>query len=424
MSLAVEGPGARQIRKARTSRIPLAASARASLPDRAEFSPGAGGVLPLPGGLDHVQVLNSNHPEIVVGAGISISTLPLAGEAHLTHAFEGDFEIFAHHQNRSGGKLHQAVVLYNPGSAPVTVDVGTSASYDTASAIYLDLPFLKVGKGPLSRISSGPGAKTSGAILRGEGNVPPRKIEIPPGAYHVLHTKAFMPFNELTSQFRLKSSGPVHAAVLFDRREPTPEAAAAMLGAGTRLERTKSDPPATDGRYGRVGGVQVGARWQGTLTTEDGKRFVLPGPAQARAYLVDGVMKNTQGTGQDQSAPLLLRYPTSAVRSHANYGVEYELTVPLENRSDRPQRVRFYMDSPTAGNGVFFRSFRGLLAFEDREVGRTSYVHVGQQPKERGTTPLHEVVVPPGATRELRVRLIYPADATPPQVLRVDASPV
>jgi hypothetical protein len=423
MSLAVEGSGAGQNRKGRISRFPLAPSAPASLPDRAEFSPGAGKVLPLPGGLDRVQVLNSNHPEIVVGTGISISTMPLDGEAHLTHAFQGDFEIFAHHQNRTGGKLHQAVVLYNPGPAPVTVEVGTSASHDTLSAMYLDLPFLKVGKGPLSRISSGPGARTAGAILRGEGNVRRRTIEIPPGAYHVLHTKAFMPYNELTSQFRLKSSGPVHAAVLFDRREPTAEAAAAMLRAGTRLERTKSDPPATDGRYGRVGGVQVGARWRGTLATDEAGRYVLAGPASERAFLLDGVMKNTQGTGQDQAAPLLLRYPTSAVRSHANYGVEYDLTVPLENRSDRPQRVRFYMDSPTAGNAVFFRSFRGLLAFDDPKTGRTSYVHAGQQPKERGTTPLHEVVVPPGVTREVRVRLVYPADATPPHVLRVASAP-
>ncbi|MBM3268437.1 MAG: DUF3370 family protein [Candidatus Sericytochromatia bacterium] len=420
MSLAIDRPGAGRARQAGGSRPAPAANAPAAPPpDRPTQSPAAARILPLPGGLDQVQVLSSNHPEIVVGTGISISTLPLAGEAHLPHAFQGDFEIFAHHQNRSGGKLYQAVLLHNPGPGPITVDVGTSASYDTASAMYLDLHFLKVGKGPLSRLSSGPGARTAGAILRGEGNLPRRQVVIPPGAHHVLHTRSFLPFNELTSQFRLKASGPVHAAVLFDRREPTAESAAAMLAAGTRLVRTQSDPPATDGRYGRVGGVQVGARWQGTLATDGAPRYVLDGTPEERAYLIDGVMKNTQGTGQDQAAPLLQRYPTSAVRSHANYGVEYDLKVPLENRSDRPQRVRFYMDSPTAGNAVFFRSFRGLLAFADQERGRTSYVQLGQQPKERGATPLHEVVVPPGATREVRVRLVYPADATPPQVLRV-----
>jgi hypothetical protein len=382
--------------------------------------------LPLPGGLDQTQVFSSNHPEIVVGTGIALSTMPLPGEAHLTHAFQGEFEIFAHHQNRSGGRLHQAIVLHNPGPGPITVDVGPSGVFKTAEAMYMDLPFLKVARGWLSRLASGPGARTAGAVLRGEGNVPRGQIVIPPGAYHVLHTKSFLPFNEMTSQLRLRSSGPVHAALVFDRQSPTAESAAAMLASGRRLERSASDPPAENGRYGRVGGVQLGARWRGTLSNDSQNRFLLDGATREQTFLIDGVMKNTQGTGQDQAAPMLLRYPTSAVRSHANYGVEYSLEVPLHNGSDRPQKVQFLMDSPTAGNAVFLRAFRGLAAFDETDPSgqvRTNYVQVSQEPRERGSTPLHEVIVPPGSSRHLRVRLVYPADATPPQLLRIASGP-
>jgi hypothetical protein len=57
----------------------------------------------------------------------------------------------------------------------------------------------------------------------------------------------------------------------------------------------------------------------------------------------------------------------------------------------------------------------GLDNSSGQAGGRRSFhlvQRVGQQGPALGTVSL-----PPGANRDLRVRLIYPADATPPQVL-------
>lgn len=55
----------------------------------------------LPGALDTVPLFNSNSPEWVKAEGILLSTLPPTGkqhpEAHLDYAFQGHFNLFAHH---------------------------------------------------------------------------------------------------------------------------------------------------------------------------------------------------------------------------------------------------------------------------------------------------------------------------------------
>lgn len=383
-------------------------------------------VFALPGGFDKVQVLQSNHPEIVVDTGIAVSTFPLEGEAHLPHTFQGDFEIFCHHQNRSGGKLHQGLVLANPGSTPVTVRVGTSASRNTAEGWWTDMPFFKVLKGMLSHITSGPGDRSASDMLRGHREVKAETVTIPPGQTIVLHSKSFGILNELTSQFRLNSDGPLHAAVVMDRQTVTPERAVQMLLEGKRLHRTGNDPDARPETYGRAAGVQEGARWLATLSNgPDPSAYVLGPEPSERAFLIDGVKFNTVGTGQNQAAPMLKRYPSAATHSHGNYGVEYELDLPLRNGSGKPQKVQLYMDSPTSGGANLNRVFRGTFAIETRrgQDWHTEYVHVSQEPGGKGKIALHEVKIPPGGVQDLRVRLVYPADATPPQLLRIKTAP-
>jgi hypothetical protein len=57
----------------------------------------------------------------------------------------------------------------------------------------------------------------------------------------------------------------------------------------------------------------------------------------------------------------------------------------------------------------------GLDGLDGRPAGRQSF-HLVQRAGQEGP-PLGMVTLAPGATRQLQVRLIYPADATPPQVL-------
>jgi len=83
------------------------------------------------------------------------------------------------------------------------------------------------------------------------------------------------------------------------------------------------------------------------------------------------------------------------------------------------------MDSPTSGGNNLYRVFRGTFAIETRQGNewKTQFVHVSQEPGGKGKIPLHEVKIPPGGVQDLRVRLVYPADATPPQLLRIKTTP-
>jgi hypothetical protein len=51
-------------------------------------------------------------------------------------------------------------------------------------------------------------------------------------------------------------------------------------------------------------------------------------------------------------------------------------------------------------------------------VDQTHYVHLVQRRGQEGTSLLH-LTVPAEAKKDLEIDLIYPADATPPQVLTV-----
>jgi hypothetical protein len=106
--------------------------------------------------------------------------------------------------------------------------------------------------------------------------------------------------------------------------------------------------------------------------------------------------------------------------------------MPLRNSSQRPEQLQLALESPIKGDlnqgGLRFYNqpakavmFRGTVEVSglDGEGGRASgrqafhlVLRAGQQGPRLGLISL-----PPGHSRELRVRLIYPADATPPQVL-------
>lgn len=394
--------------------------------DRLTLTPGAEGVLPLPGGLDATPVLNSNHPEIVFGPGVTASTLPGTGASHLDYAFNGPFEVFTHHQNRAEKDLYQALVLVNPGTEPVRVQVGPSAASTTNDAPYRDHGPVPAPD-PWGMRASGPGDKTAMKFLRGDRAIAPRELVLAPGETRVVHSLRLPPGNEGTGAFRFASDGPVHGAVVIEDAPPTAQRVRQRLDAGALMPRSSHDPiatvPGAPGQliFGRVAGVQTGAAWRGTLTT-DGQAFrVTDEPATAR-YVMVGKRSNTLGTGQDHAAPLARRYPDSAYAAHGNYGVTYELTLPLRNDGTAPREVRLHFDSP--GKALpLSRVFRGAIAIDTldaRGQARTEYVHVSQQAGELGEAPLSVVTLKPGEARTVRVRLVYPANSTPPHVLRVE----
>jgi hypothetical protein len=140
----------------------------------------------------------------------------------------------------------------------------------------------------------------------------------------------------------------------------------------------------------------------------------------------------TLGTAQIQSAPMLRRYEDTAYFAHSNYGVEYNLTLPLKNTTSQPQTVTVSLQTPLKDEGgkdlllflnprvdqIFFRGTVKVSYEDDGGQSQTRYVHLVQRRGQPGE-PLVTLNLPPGASREVQVSLVYPPDSTPPQVLTV-----
>jgi Protein of unknown function (DUF3370) len=187
-------------------------------------------------------------------------------------------------------------------------------------------------------------------------------------------------------------------------------------------------------RYGRVAGVTQGSQWSATLADpRNAERLTIPAVGGKIAYVLSTVDRNTFGTGQVQSARMLERYNDTAYRSHGNYGLEYNLVLPLYNSSDQPKTVSLSFQTPLQNERlnnslqflsppeerVFFRGTVLLLYNADDGRPRANYVHVTQNRGDQGEA-LAELTLAPREQRSVTVQFLYPPDATPPQVLTLE----
>lgn len=422
-----------------------------------------GTVAPLPGGLDPVPMLNDNNPELIKGPGILLSTFdgqqgyrgrPL-GEpsAHLNTALSGPFELFSHHvyagtPESLDSTLWLAVVAAPRGKDPVKLRVvagstalSQSVDADQPAAPFLPLPALmEQGTTP---IYAGPGSRVAAELLAHQRSpLVPEGWTLPEGQ---LSTLMVLPLpvrgldpllNGRNLQLRLHSDGPVDVATLAAfgpvDRPPDPAIWKQLLEGGLSPKEHRPTPRGASGPmiYSRVSGVQVGRAWRGRIT--DPGQPTLSVSRAPIGWPISSLERGTLGTGQVQTAPLRSLYPGTAWAAHGNYGVTYDLSLPLRNDTPRPVRLALALDSPLktdqALGGLRFNStptravmFRGTVEVSglDTETGRSGgrrrfhlVLRAGQQGPALGTVSLQ-----PGQQRQLRVRLIYPADATPPQVL-------
>ncbi|MCP9930021.1 DUF3370 domain-containing protein [Cyanobium sp. AMD-g] len=422
-----------------------------------------GTVAPLPGRLDAVPMLNDNNPEVIKGPGILLSSFdgqrgyagrPL-GEpsAHLNTAVSGPFELFSHHiyagsPESLDSTLWLAVVAAPRGNAPVklrTVAGSTALSQsvnpDQPSAPFLPLPALmEQGSTP---IWAGPGSRVATELLaRQRSPLVPEGWTLPPGQ---LSTLMVLPLpvrgldpllNGLNLQLRLNSDGPVDVATLAAfgpvDRPPDPAVWQRLLQGGLSPKEHSPSPRGASGPmiYSRVSGVQMGSAWVGRIT--DPGRPTLSVSQAPISWPIASLERGTLGTGQVQTAPLRAFYPGTAWAAHGNYGVTYDLSLPLRNDTPRPVQLAVALESPiktdqplgglrfntTPARAVMFRGtveVSGLDNDAGGPGGRRRF-HLVLRAGQEGP-PLGTVSLRPGQERQLRVRLIYPADATPPQVL-------
>lgn len=432
----------------------------------------------LPGGLDATPMLNDNNPELIVAPGILLSTFPAGGQlgtipltapgAHLDAPVSGTFELFSHHvyagkPDKLDSTLWLAVVAAPRGDKPVQLRLlagatALSQSVDgkEAQAPFLPLPPL-MPQG-LTPVWAGPGSRVATELLLRLPNPQrpwPERWTLPPG---VLTPLVVLPLpvrgldpllNGRNLQLRLNSDGPVDVATLAafgpEGSPPPPAVWAEILAGGLSPKEHVPTPRGAPGRmvYSRVSGVQRGTTWTGRIT--DPGRPTLSASRAPLSWPISSLERGTLGTGQVQTAELSAFYPGTAWAAHGNYGVTYALTLPLRNDTRRPLRLALALESPLKIDGpqgglrfrgpassggageaaagpatgpVMFRGtveVSGLDGPNGRAEGRQSF-HLVQRAGQEGPA-LGTVTLAPGAVRQLQVRLIYPADATPPQVL-------
>ncbi len=415
----------------------------------------------LPGKLDDIPVFNSNSPEVVLTEGILLSTFPPEGmrvpSAHLNYAFNGRFDIFAHHISRASNpnqtrSLFQGIVVYNPNDRPVQVDILQAATYLTRpDALFIDLPASV--EDPLGTVFAGPGSRVVSDILRGrrQGNLP-TVMMIPPKQAQMLMNLP-IPAGTVTptsngrsTLMRLSSNAPVYLATLAmfapltpnrTERVPTIEEWLNLLVnggvAGPRDVRPSSpNTKSTAIAYGRVAGVAKGSAWDANITDTQRDYLSIPVPGRAFSYGLSTLEQGTFATGQIQSAPMLVRYPDTAYLANGNYGIHYSLALPLRNTTRRIQTITLSIETPIKQDRsrnelvfltppdprIFFRGTVRLRYFDDRSIPQTRFVHLVQRRGQKGD-PLLTLTLPPDARRSIEVDFLYPPDATPPQVLTI-----
>jgi Protein of unknown function (DUF3370) len=297
---------------------------------------------------------------------------------------------------------------------------------------------------PFPLPNSNPSGQT--ATLLGNGNMPSQ--DSAPGTGINLSPNRTPPTNGRTVLMHLNSDGPVYMASLAmyarlnadgSERAPSIWEWQSLLLEGN-LAGPRDTPPTPPDRdyfsrffYGRVAGVAQGSQWTGQITDAPGAEFLsVPPSGHAISYGIGLLDRGTFGTGQIQSAPMLVRYPDTAYRAHGNYGVYYNLTIPLQNNSNTPQTVGIMLQTPLKeadnegglrfldppDDQIFFRGTVRIRYNDDFGVPVTRYLHVVQRRGQAGE-PLIRLNMPAGDRRLVQVEFLYPPDSTPPQMLTV-----
>lgn len=419
----------------------------------------------LPGQLDQVPVFNSNSPELIGTEGILLSTFPPDGkqhpEAHLNFAFNGRFDLFAHHVFKALAAdnlaaMHLGVIVYNPGDRPVTIDILQAASYlSQPDAPFIALP--AVVENPSGTVYAGPGSRATSDVLRGQRqDLFPAQITVPPRSYQMLLDLPIPvatldpPLNGRSTLMRLRSNGTVYLAslALLARQDaagnevsPALEDWQALLQTGTLATPRDRAPTLLDNTaptnqiiYGRVAGVAIGSEWRGQLTDDPtSQQLTIPEPGQSFSYGLSTLARGRLGSGQSQTAQMRVRYDDTAYEAHGNYGIQYSLSLPLHNPSDRSRTVTIALQTPIkedqlSQNGLrffdplptqtFFRGTVRVRYTDDRGLPQTRYVHLVQKRGQQGE-PLATLQMPSGDRRLVEFSFLYPPDSTPPQVLTI-----
>jgi Protein of unknown function (DUF3370) len=414
-------------------------------------------------------------------------------ESHLGYTFQGRFDIFAHHIAKTEKPdttptLYNGILIYNPSPTQnITLTVLKAASYlGTPDAPYINLPSLL--ENPFGRFFSGPGGRLTDALLRSnrQANWPSRiylgpkqssmlmnlPIPVPRPAFAKLvgsqnqNSRLMIPsiiqqnptlntiqLNQASSSntrstlMQLQCTGPMYMAYLAMYAPVAPSGQEGIpqkadwenLVVNGELVNPRDRSPSPVGLisdrfyYGRVAGISRGSQWDAQITdTPNSKKLTIPDAGEAFSYGLSTLPRGTFGTGQIQSAPMIERYPDTAYQSHGNYGIHYQLTLPLYNPKKELEQVAISIQTPlkqdawdkglrflqTLTSQSFFRGTVRVRYKDEEGTAQQRYFHINQRQGQQGE-PLAMFKLKPKDDQLVNIDYYYPPDATPPQVLTV-----
>jgi hypothetical protein len=428
-------------------------------------------VLALPGSLDETPCFHSNSPEIVTRPGILLSTFPGEGkacpEAHLNHPLSDNISVFFHHitdANKTGTSdtLHLALLVGNASDREIRLQVLSAVSYATNP----DAPFRRVGPvktNDSGEIFAGPGDRVALDLLQArkqQGWID--SFTLNPGESRLLFglplpvNSLIHPLNGRTGFLNLHCDGAVYLASLaafskshlFGREQlPVIGEWIEILNTHPLVEPRDKAPtkPFEPGEliYGRVAGIASGSQWRGLISSDeqtpdagqpatDTRTNLSLTPGQTISYPISTVAGGTAGTNQIQAAAMLARYDDTAYQSNGNYGVLYDLTLPIYNNSEHDAVISITLQSPlkdwnSSESLQFYEHppdiivFRGTVKFEWIDDGghhNKKLIHLVLRKGQRMNS-LVQISLPSHEKQELSLSLYYPADCTPPQVLTI-----
>ncbi len=306
-------------------------------------------------------------------------------------------------------------------------------------------------------VYAGPGDRVMSDFLHEKANDPiwPKTIVIPP--HHTRIIAAFPipiktlvpPINGLSGMIAANASRPIYLAslALYGKQDGDVDDVPQLAEWDKTLhdcdlahprEKTPTAPGTkTSIVYGRVAGVSNGTRWNGSITDGPNDPHLSVKPGTKISYPISSIEQGTFGTGQIQSADMLVHYPDTAHHSHGNYGVHYALRIPLQNTNDIETVVTIHLQTPlksdehknelqfydSAPTRVFYRGTVRARYLNDDGQNCDNFVHLVQNRGER-SGPLIQFLLKGGEQRNVSLDLYYPPDATPPQVLTIKAFPL
>lgn len=420
-------------------------------------------LLPLPGGLDAQPMLVSNSPEVLLEPGMTVHTGAPArgrgGAPYLHQApLEGALRVFIHHivKGQAGvdAGWHLALIALNPGRQAARLRVEGGASYlSQPEAPFVALPPWQ--SDPWGQVYAGPGDRLGVSALMGRSPIPPRTLELPPGAPALVwqgpvptEVPIPPPVNGRSTLLALRSEGALHYAVVATRapagpqgghRPPTLADHLAHLERGRLAGPREPDPPAyaptgplpKPFRYGRVAGLAQGATWQGEV------RLAPPPPGLRVGWPVATARANPLGTGQVQSGAMRARVEGTAWGNHGNYGVAYRMRFTFP-KGGQARRVAWALGHPKGivGQGHLRQAqyaeppgpgttWRGAILVEEGDEARCWHRRLEHLVLKAGQAPVrfHRTELPAGEARVVQLRWVYPPDATPPQLLQLEGLP-